>query len=251
MAGGVVTQVRRRLAFGGLALVMVGTAAANLVARYHATNIFFMGWLVNSESARSVIIEGTGPQLGQRPIYLIDHSISPLLFEQYAPGVKITVLPLPSTALDRLTANEIREGLFYTVSKGLWHQVHITPPEGEVPAESADTATAADIALIPALRELLPKAPGSWYNTYNVALNFMTRNPRKAEYYLRQAIALVGQGSPYPYFSLGQLYHQNKNLSEALKYYELAVQYDEPPSRFLDAVASVKKDMETLAKDRP
>jgi hypothetical protein len=143
MAGGVVTQVRRRLAFGGLALVMVGTAAANLVARYHATNIFFMGWLVNSESARSVIIEGTGPQLGQRPIYLIDHSISPLLFEQYAPGVKITVLPLPSTALDRLTANEIREGLFYTVSKGLWHQVHITPPEGEVPAESADTATAA------------------------------------------------------------------------------------------------------------
>lgn len=251
MAGGVVTQVRRRLAFGGLALVLVGTAAANLVARYHATNIFFMGWLVNSESARSVIIEGTGPQLGQRPIYLIDHSIHPLLFEQYAPGVKMTVLPLPSTAMDRLTADEIREGLFYTVSKGLWHQVSITLPKGEVPAESAETATAADIALLPALRELLPKAPGSWYITYKVALNFMTRNPRKAEFYLRQAIALVGQGNPYPYFSLGQLFHQNKNLPEALKYYELAVQYDEPPSRFLDAVASVKKDMETSAKDRP
>ena len=115
--------------------------AANLEARYHATNIFFVGWLVNSESARSVIIEGTGPHLGQRPICLIDHSINPLLFEQYAPGVKMMVLPLPSTALDRLTANQIREGLFYTVSKGLWQLGDtITLPEGEMPAESADTA---------------------------------------------------------------------------------------------------------------
>ena len=148
MAGGVVTQVRRRLAFVALVLVLAGTAAANLVARYHATNIFFIGWLVNSESARSVIIEGTGPQLGQRPIYLIDYSINPLLFEQYASGIKLNIKPLSSIALDRLTANQIREGLFYTVSKGLWHHVPITLPEGEIPAESADTATAVDLSLI-------------------------------------------------------------------------------------------------------
>lgn len=251
LAGGVVTKFRRRLAFGGLTLVLAGTAAANLVARYHATNIYLFDWLFKSESARAVIIDGTGPQLGHRPIYLIDYSINPLLFEQYAPGIKLNIKSLSSIALDRLTANQFREGLFYTVSKGLWHHVPITLPEGEIPAESADTATAADIALIPALRGLLPKAPGNWYYTYNVGQQFMPRNPRKAEYYLRQAIALVGPGNPYPYFSLGQLFHQNKNLPEALKYYELAVQYDAPPSRFLGAVASVKKDMETSAKNSP
>jgi tetratricopeptide (TPR) repeat protein len=251
LAGRVVAKVRRQLAFLGLGLVLVGTAAANLVARYHATNIFFIGWLVNSESARSVIIEGTGPQLGHRPIYLIDYSINPLLFEQYAPGVKVTVLPLPSTALDRLTANEIRDGLFYTVSKGLWHQVPITLPEGETPPELADTATAADIALIPELRELLPNAPGSWYNTYKVGLNFMSRNPRKAEYYLRQAIALVGPGNPYPYFHLGQLFHQQGNFAEAIKYYEMAVLYDTAPSRFKEAVAAAQQDMDEARLKHP
>ena len=49
----------------------------------------------------------------------------------------------------------------------------------------------------------------------------------------------------------GQLFHQNKNLPEALKHYELPVQYDAPPSRFLEAVTSVKKDMETAAKESP
>jgi hypothetical protein len=49
----------------------------------------------------------------------------------------------------------------------------------------------------------------------------------------------------------GQLFHQNKNLPEALKYYELPVQYDAPPSRFLETVTSVKKDMETEAKESP
>jgi molybdopterin-guanine dinucleotide biosynthesis protein A len=58
---------------------------------------------------------------------------------------------------------------------------------------------------------------------------------------------------PKPMVPIGRhpiLWHI-KNLPEALKYYELAVQYDAPPSRFVDAVAAVKKDMETAAKNSP
>jgi hypothetical protein len=231
----------RKLRLLAVSLVFLGTAAADLMARRSAQNIFFMDWLANSESARATVIEATGPQLAYQPIYLIDGELSPLFFEEYAPGITPTVIPLASGSIDRLSKKEIEDGIFFTRQKGRWQLVSVKPSGQGVDLPASDLVTPADIALIPELRELVPKAPGSWYYTYQVGLQFMTRNPRKAEHYIREAIAMVGSGNPYPYFHLGQLFHQRGDLKEALKYYELAARYDAPPSRFIEVVDSVKK----------
>lgn len=237
-----------RLSGVAFAFVLVGMGWADGLSRYHATNVFFVGWLRDAESARSVIVEGASRLIADRPIYLIDHNINPLLFEQYAAGTKPTIVPIAYTELDRLSRKEIQQGLFFTRVGVRWQMIALPPPEVAAAEASLDVATASDIAMIPELRELLPKATGNWYGTYNVALAFMSRNPRKAEHYLREAIALVGTGNPYPYFPLGQYFHQQGNLSEASKYYELAVRYDTAPSRFQEAVTSVRRELDAKSK---
>ena len=173
---------------------------------------------------------------------MVDTDINRDLVDLYAPGAKYTILTIKSSELDRLAKEEIDKGIFYARFDGRLQLLPVVTG-AQTPHGSPDSATAFDLALIPELRDLLPKAAGNWYYTYMVGQLFMGRNPKKAEYYLRQAIALEGGVNSYPYFHLVQLFHSEGDYAQALTNYQLAYDHDNPAARnpgFAAAINAMK-----------
>lgn len=235
---------RNKIVNTGFVLIVAGFVCANVWARQFVTNIFFIGWLVEAESARRVVVEGASRMAGEKTFYLVDGEIGMQLFKLYSPELRATLIPIKSTDLDSLPRSAVEQGLFFGKFAGKWRQLPVKASVNEGDVIDGVLATPNDVAMMPQLRDLLPAAAGSWYYTYMVGQQFMGKNNRKAEYYLLESIRLVGRGSPYPYFHLGQLYHSLGRLDDASVYYRLAEKYDNPESRnpgFHAAVEAVEE----------
>ena len=223
---------------------LAGTLAANGLARSALPNVYFVAAMREAESIRKTIVDGYARQLSARPVYTIDSMINPALIAAYS-GLKTpVVLPIDSRAIAGMTQKERAKGLFFTENFGAWRVVKVPAGEGsDKDAHALLGATATDVRSIPGLLEAIQVNPGNWYFTLQIGLLFLGKNPEKAAYYFREAIRMVGTENPYPYFYLGQVFYQQRQYSDAKKYYEQAMQYDDklhPNPSFADALAKAR-----------